>query len=274
MAGIGFRASIFCYYLGTMRSTCRELAHFCWQRRIRLGNPARLVFLALAMLGNPTLAQDAKTREPRDPVAKEGKELPEFTNELAKKAAIAISAGDWKTAKTAYVELLKDEPDNPLVLSNLGAVEYELGELEAASGHMERAVQLRPTLAATWTTLALIYYGQKDYHLALSAISRVVHEKPKDAYARNYLAVIIKALGYANGAEAELQRAITFDPNYAEAHFNLALMYLERKPPAAELASRHYAKARALGAKYDILVENQLAELRAAGELPQEGEQE
>ena len=50
------------------------------------------------------------------------------------------------------------------------------------------------------------------------------------------------------------------DSNYAEAHFNLALMYLERKPPATELARRHYAKAKELGAAPDKLVEKQLGE--------------
>lgn len=187
--------------------------------------------------------------------------LPAFTAELAKKAANAISKRDWKTAKSAYDEMLDAEPDNALTLSNLGAVEYQMGEMAPARVHLERAVQLQPKLAATWITLALIYYQDNDLHLALAAISRAVHERPNDARARNYLGVIIKALGWSNGAEAELQRAIKLDPKYAEAHFNLSLMYLERKPPAIELASRHYAKARALGAAPDKLVEKQLVEV-------------
>ena len=184
-----------------------------------------------------------------------------FTGELAKKAASAVSRRDWKGAKSIYEEMLKGEPDNALTLSNLGAVEYQMNDLPAARGHLEQAVQQQPKLAATWITLALIYYQDKDLHLALAAISRAVHERPNDARARNYLGVIIKALGWSNGAEAELQRAIKMDPNYAEAHFNLALMFLERKPPAIELASRHYAKARALGAAPDKLVEKQLVEV-------------
>lgn len=187
--------------------------------------------------------------------------LPAFTTELAKKAANAISRRDWGEAKAAYVEMLAGAPDNALALSNLGAVEYQMGDLAAAREHLEHAVREQPKLAATWITLGLIYYQAKELHLALSAISRAVHERPEDARARNYLAVIIKSLGWSNGAEAELQRAIRLDPDYAEAHFNLALMFLERKPPAIELASRHYAKARALGAAPDELVEKQLVDI-------------
>ena len=47
---------------------------------------------------------------------------------------------------------------------------------------------------------------------------------------------------------------------YADAHFNLALMYLDRKPPALELARRHYEKAVSLGAEKDEVVEEKLKE--------------
>ena len=184
--------------------------------------------------------------------------LPAFTTELSKKAANAISKRDWKTARECYLEMLEAEPGNPLTLSNLGAVEYQMGNVDGARAHLEQAVSKRPKLAATWITLALIYYQKEQSHLALSAISRAVHERPRDPRARNYFAVIVKSLGWANAAEGELQRAIEIDPNYAEAHFNLSLMYLERKPPATALARRHYEKALDLGAEPDALVEEQL----------------
>ena len=50
------------------------------------------------------------------------------------------------------------------------------------------------------------------------------------------MAVVINDYGWGPAAVTELQRAIQIDPNYADAHFNLALMYLEQEPPATELA--------------------------------------
>jgi Flp pilus assembly protein TadD len=87
-----------------------------------------------------------------------------------------------------------------------------------------------------------------------------VAEKPDDPRSHNYLAAVIKALGWTTAAESELQKALDLDNNYAEGHFNLALIYLERKPPAIEMARRHYLRALELGTPKDELVEKQLKE--------------
>ena len=70
----------------------------------------------------------------------------------------------------------------------------------------------------------------------------------------------MKEFGWADAAEAELQKAIELKPDYGIAHFNLALMLLERRPPALELAQRHYDKALALGVAKDEVVERRLKE--------------
>ena len=59
---------------------------------------------------------------------------------------------------------------------------------------------------------------------------------------------------------AALLRAIELNPDYGVAHFNLALLYLDQKPPALELARRHYEKAVALGVEKDEIVERRLKE--------------
>ncbi len=42
-------------------------------------------------------------------------------------------------------------------------------------------------------------------------------------------------------------QAITTDPNYADAHFNLAVILITTQPSSRELAREHYARATALG---------------------------
>ena len=55
-----------------------------------------------------------------------------------------------------------------------------------------------------------------------------------------------------------MRKAIELQPNYTEAHFNLAVFYLQRTPPAVELARRHYQKALDLGASPDAQLEKSL----------------
>jgi Flp pilus assembly protein TadD len=85
----------------------------------------------------------------------------------------------------------------------------------------------------------------------------VVHS-PRDPVARQYLGVAAGRNGWFDAAESELRRAIELQPDYADAHFNLAVFCLERTPPAIELARRHYRKALELGAAPDPLIEKAL----------------
>ncbi|MGI8602516.1 MAG: tetratricopeptide repeat protein [Verrucomicrobiales bacterium] len=190
--------------------------------------------------------------------AKETGKLPPLTNELAQRGAAAVSRRDWKSAREIYREMVQAEPANALALANLGSVEYHLQDFDPAVEHLEAALRQRPNLAQTWLTLGMVHYQRDEHHLALSAISRAVAEKPNDPRAHNYLAAVIKALGWTTAAESELQKALDLDPNYSEAHFNLAIMYLDQKPPATEMARRHYLRALELGTPKDEVVEKQL----------------
>jgi tetratricopeptide (TPR) repeat protein len=186
--------------------------------------------------------------------------LPPLNATISELAAQAFGRKDWDNARKYYEQMLRDDPLNALTHANLGAVEQQAGRLKEAQALFSRAVAINPDLQQTWVALGLVSYEKGDLYYALHAIGRAIHEDPTDARAHNYLAAVSKKLGWLDAAEAELLRAIELDPNYGNAHFNLSLMYLERKPPALELAKRHYEKAVALGAARDELVEEKLKE--------------
>ena len=54
------------------------------------------------------------------------------------------------------------------------------------------------------------------------------------------------------------RKAIEIDPQYGDAHFNLAVIYATQKPPAKELARRHYKLAQDLGIPKDPQLEKLL----------------
>jgi Tfp pilus assembly protein PilF len=66
---------------------------------------------------------------------------------------------------------------------------------------------------------------------------------------------VIGREGWIDGAQQELRRAVELNPAYADAHYNLAVFYLQEKPTAIELAKRHYFKAIELGVEKDPSME-------------------
>lgn len=186
--------------------------------------------------------------------------LPADTKVLANRAATAFSKRDWAGARRAYREMLALEPENALAWANLGAVEQQAKDRAAAIDCFEASVHFNPQLQQSWIALGLLYSDQGDRYRAISSFSRAIHEDPTDAKGHNYLAIEVKALGWNDAAIAELQRAIELNPDYGLAHFNMAAMYLDQKPPARILAKKHYDKAIELGVEKDEVIERKLSE--------------
>lgn len=184
--------------------------------------------------------------------------LPPDTKILSQQAAKAFGEGNWAKARAAYKEMLDLDPENSLAWANLGAVEQQDGHETEAMNCFENSVHFNPQLAQSWVALGLIASARGDTYRAVSMLSRAIHEDPQDARAHNHLAITMQSLGWKDAAQLELRRAIELAPEYGIAHFNLALLYLDQKPPAIELARRHYEKARSLGVEKDDLVDERL----------------
>ncbi|MDF1741773.1 MAG: tetratricopeptide repeat protein [Verrucomicrobiales bacterium] len=175
--------------------------------------------------------------------------LPPELAELAQKGAEAVAGLKWEEAREAYLEMVDEAPDNALAYANLGVAEYQLGNLLAAAGNVRKSLDINPTIAVNWQTLGLIQYDRGDLNLAISSLTRAIHESPQNALSRLYLAAVVRDYGWKEAAITELQRAVELDPKLADAHYNLAITYLELRPPRLELAKRHYYAAKDLGAE-------------------------
>lgn len=182
--------------------------------------------------------------------------------ELAKVAAAGLNAfskNDLETAGKEFRHLLELDPDNLTGLVNLGTVEYRKKNLDESERLLKKAVRLQPEAPLAWWTLGVIYCEQEKLDAALAALSQAVYLDPKNANAHNYLAVVVGKKGWNDAAEQEFLKAIELAPDSADAHFNLALLYIQRDPPAIELARRHYQKALDLGAAGDPTIEKALS---------------
>lgn len=183
----------------------------------------------------------------------------ETVERMGMEGIVAFEKGNFQGAKEAYERVLKLEPNNLPALVNLGATEYRLGNNSGAERLLRRSLMIKPDNPTAWLNLAMIHLGKNEPMRALAAAAQAVVHAPDDPVARNYLGVAAGRNRWFDAAEAELRRAIELRPDYADAHFNLAVFCLERIPPATELARRHYREARQLGAEPDPLIEKALA---------------
>ena len=173
---------------------------------------------------------------------------------------IAIGKGDLNAAREDFLKVLQAVPDSVPAMVNLGLVEYRAKDLATAEGLLQNAVNMSPKSSLGWLLLGIVQYDRSRYDFALASLAQAAVLDPKNPMVHQYLGVTIGQKGWYSGAEDEMRKAIELDPEYAEAHFNLAVFYLQRNPPAVELARRHYQRALELGAATDPVVERSLGD--------------
>jgi Flp pilus assembly protein TadD len=215
-------------------------------------------YFLCALTRSPLLAADAPETT-----------LPKLSDEARSAAAKGLSDFQnqkFEDAKTEFQRMTDLAPDHPMGWANLGSAEFRLGEVAQAEEHLKKAVRLDPTAQQAWLTLGIIEYQKDELDAGLAALSQAVYLDPRDPKAHLYLGILIRKRGWLAAAEDEMRKAIELDETYAEAHYNLAVLYLERQPPAIELARRHYYRALNLGAEPDAELDHLLKKPDAGAE--------
>ena len=192
-------------------------------------------------------------RQPSPPVAnpnaekKSIRELPGGTATLVAEAQKYFAARQYDKAEDDYLQILRHDENNGLVLANLAAIEIQQNKLGDAEKHIQAALTKAPNDAYNLSLLGYLKFQQEKFDDALNALSRAARLDPQDPQIQNYLGVTLSHKGLRQQAETALRKAVQLDPNYAAAHNNLAVIYISQQQPLPELARWHYEKALAAG---------------------------
>lgn len=185
--------------------------------------------------------------------------IPEVARESAAEGNAAFEKGDFAAAAKAYRRAVELAPGNLVGLVNLGMAEARLGRHEEAEKVLREALQQRLETGAAWLALGMMYYDQRRYDEAFAALAQAAQYDSANPRVHHYLGVVMGAKGWLDGAADELRRAVRIDPAYRDAHYNLAVIYLQQKPPSIELARRHYYRSIELGGPPDTGIEKTLS---------------
>ena len=175
------------------------------------------------------------------------KELPAGSGQLVAEAQRFFAAKQYAKAEDNYQKILQRDENNTIVLGNLAAIEMEQGKLGEAEQHLTTAVAQNPEDAYNLSMLGYLKFRQQKYDDALNILSRAAKLDPSNPEIENYLGVTLSQKGLRVQAETALRKAVQIAPNYAAAHNNLAVIYINQTPPLVQLARWHYQKALAAG---------------------------
>jgi len=186
------------------------------------------------------------------------KELPAEGAILVSEANRFYAAGQFDQAEAKYLEVLKLNDKNIATLANLARVQTELNHLADAEVHIQSALAIEPDNDYSLEVLGKLRFQQNRYDEALAAFSRAAKANPGNPELQNCIGITLSEKGLRGPAETALRRAVQLDPNYANAHVNLAFVYLLQKPPLVELARWHYQKALAAHSPRNAKLEKML----------------
>ena len=163
---------------------------------------------------------------------------------------------------------MKADVNNPAVLTDLALIEVNLNHAPDAEKHITAALAVAPDNDYGLFVLGRLRLAQGKFDQALDALSRAAQINPEDAEIQNNLGVALSEKGLRGPAEAALRRAVQIDPGCADAHANLAFVYITQQPPLVELARWHYEKALAAGHPHNTAIEKLIDQAGNAANTP------
>jgi Tfp pilus assembly protein PilF len=108
----------------------------------------------------------------------------------------------------------------------------ELGKVEEVERAFVSAIELAPSLPNAHNMLGLLYHERGDLEVAHACFLRSA-EIEESVRTLTFLGTVQLQLGMTSAARQSLTKAVTLDPSYEEAHYNLGLTYSTEAPTEA-----------------------------------------
>jgi len=200
----------------------------------------------------------------KDGVVKDQKISVELA-QLDKSARLDFKEGRYAEAETGFLEYLRYRPRSVSCFCNLGVLKIAVKNYTEAEYFLEKALAVQGDSGLAHYLLGRTYYLQGKLDEALEKLERSLTHDPQNAKAHNTVGVISSQKGWVARAERAFTNAVSIDPKFGDAHFNLAVLYATRDQPDAKSADKHYFEALRLGVPRDATIEEFLKEAETAG---------
>jgi len=174
------------------------------------------------------------------------------------KALEHFKAGEYKSAELILQQFLRTQEDNLDALQLLGLVRYKRGDYKKGIEYLKRAIEIKPDSAENHNNISLCYSSLGQFDNSIKHMKKAVEINPESAHYHSNLgfqyrqtkelkkseislktSLEIKETPYSwcmlggvygeqrNLTDAEhcFKQAVEFNPDFAEAHLDLAYLY-------------------------------------------------
>ena len=186
-------------------------------------------------------------------------------------ALMLCQAGQFLDAKVIYSKLIKTIPNNFELLTNLGTIELQLGNVEAGVKLLKKSISINPNQPSATSNLgnsllesglykdAISYYDKailissnftsayynkgraltklNDFENAIACYKKAIEINPNYLIAHLNLGFVLNNLERYEEAIEQYNFTITLDPNLAEAYYSLGVTFNHLKRHGDALAS-------------------------------------
>jgi protein O-GlcNAc transferase len=156
--------------------------------------------------------------------------------------------GQLDVAVKHYEKALAIKPDYAEAHNNLGNAFKELGQLDTAVKSYEKALTIKPDLADTHYNLGVTLQGLGQLNAAVKNYQLALAVKPDYTEAFNNLCSTLKELGQLDIAVKSYEQILAINPDLVEAHNNLGIALKELDQLDAAIKS--YEKALSINPEY------------------------
>jgi tetratricopeptide (TPR) repeat protein len=206
-------------------------------------------------------AGDRSSSPAVDPAAKSLDALVEKGNSL-------LEGQKYTEAIAVYEDVLRTDPKNASGFAGLAWAQLQTSKLEEAEITLKKALAYDANNPTSHYMLGVTLFRRERMNEAMASFEKSLELNGKNARARHYLGVITSKMGLAERAEREFKSSLAIDPSYADAHFNLAVLFITWDPPRWDDARKHYKDALEKGLKADPNIERLLNEAKSTTSSP------
>ncbi len=161
---------------------------------------------------------------------------PEQTELRFKEADLLIRDGEFDLAEEAYKAIAEDHAGEAFegdALTALAQLKINLGDIDAASEHVETVLLENPNAAEALLIQSAIAMARDEPANALVALRAVLRERPDDPSVYDLISKAHLAQGDTVAAREQLQRAMETNPGDPSLYVNLARFEAQHGRPDA-----------------------------------------